>query len=42
MDSKQNEGDTPPNSFMDSIPSPKVKTTEREGVEGHVGAPGWD
>jgi hypothetical protein len=46
--------DTPPSSLMDSIASPKVKTTKREGVgacslahntsgvEGHAGAPQWD
>jgi hypothetical protein len=46
--------DAPPNSLMDSIASPKVKTSEAEevgvrflahstsGVEGHAGAPGWD
>ncbi len=45
--------DTPPNSLIDSITSPKVKTTKGEwigtcslahntsGVEGHVRAPGW-
>jgi len=44
--------DAPPSSLMDSIVSPKVKTTEggvgahslacnTSGVEGHVGAPGW-
>jgi hypothetical protein len=45
--------DTPPSSLMDSTVSPNV-TTEGEGVgvcslahnilgvEGHVGAPGWD
>jgi hypothetical protein len=45
--------DTPPSSVMDSIVSPKMKTTEGEGigarslayntsrVEGHVRAPGW-
>jgi len=44
----------PPSSLMDSIVSPKLKTTEREGVgacfvahntlrvKGHVGVPGWD
>jgi len=46
--------DAPPSSLMDSIVSPKVKTTKREevgarflawnisGVEGHVRALGWD
>ncbi len=46
--------DASPSSLMDSIVSPKVKTTEGEivrarslarntsGVEGHVGAPGCD
>jgi hypothetical protein len=46
--------DKPPSSLMDSITSPKVKTTEGEGVgahslvrnilevEGCVGALGWD
>jgi hypothetical protein len=45
--------DTPPNSWINSIMNPKVKTTKGEGVgvcslahntlreEGHVGAPGW-
>jgi len=46
--------DAPPSSLMDSIASPNVKTMEGEGagarslahntsgVEGHVGASGWD
>jgi hypothetical protein len=46
--------DALPSSLMDSIASPKVKTTEGEGiearslarntlgVEGHVGVSGWD
>jgi hypothetical protein len=45
--------DTPPSSLMDSIVSPKMKTTEGKGVgvcslarntsrvEGHDGVPGW-
>ncbi len=47
------EGDTPPNSWIDSIGSPKVKTTEGQGVrarslarstlgvEGRARASGW-
>ncbi len=47
------ENDTPPNSLIDSIASPKVKITELEGVEvcfltcsilgveGRAGALGW-
>jgi len=46
--------DAPPSSLMDSIVSPKVKTTKGKGVgvrslvhstsgvEGGAGAPGWD
>jgi len=46
--------DAPPSSLMDSTMNPKVKTTKGKGVkthflacntlgvEGHVGAPGWD
>jgi hypothetical protein len=46
--------DTPPSSLMNTTSSPKVKTTEGKGVkacslahstsgvEGHVGASGWD
>jgi len=46
-------GDTPPNSSIDSIASPKMETTKEErvrvcslarntlGVERHVGAPRW-
>jgi hypothetical protein len=45
---------TPPNYLLGSTTSPRMKTTEGEGVwahslahntskvEGHVGAPGWD
>jgi len=51
--SKKNGGWCPPSSLMDSTMSPKVKTTEGEGVrvcslarnisgvKGCVGAPGW-
>ncbi len=50
----ETRNDALPNSLMDSIASPKVKTTEVEGVgacslarnilgvEGRVGAPKWD
>jgi len=46
--------DTPPSSLMNATSSPKVKTTEGEGVkarslvcstsrvEGHVGTSGWN
>jgi hypothetical protein len=51
---KENKTNAFPNSLMDSTMSPKVKTSEGEGVgmcsstsnmlgvEGHVGAPRWD
>jgi len=52
--SKEGSGDAPPNSLMDSIASPKVKTTKIEGigvrslarntlgVKGCTRTPGWD
>jgi len=48
------KNDTPPNSLMDSVASPKVKITEGKrvgacslacstlGVEGHATTSGWD